>query len=224
MIGAAGIAAGEKHLERTISATAKARATNSTRPTLAGVTVESRLSVSVDGNFESLREVVAYLCAESGIVLRSYAAPDREVVAHYEGISLRETLERLLSQESFVLGFKKKPGYSRAKITWLRVIASKTNDSRPPGAARASVALPRAAFVGSNVLARRRATQSFARSLEADPGLRNRLLATTDGALLVQLRGHSRAAEFLDDLATQIRHPRLRSKIVRLRAQLPGSR
>jgi len=85
--------------------------------------------------------------------------------------------------------------------------------------------LPRSAFVGANVVVRRRAVQSFARKLQADARLRSNFIATSDTALLQQLLGHPYAAEFLADLGAQVRQqPRLRAKVSRLAARLSAAR
>jgi len=188
-----------------------------------GVRVTSRQSVTVDGRFTSLREVIEQLCAKSGVVLRSYTAPDRAVEAHYDDVSLREALERLLAQESFAFGIRKKAETAHPKLTWLRVFGGNQRGRYAAQDGRRTVELPRAAFSSPNASSRQRAIESFARRLGTDADLRRSFLRTPDGALVDQLRGHRYASAFLGGLAARVGPGNVRSKVMRLRSHLTAA-
>jgi hypothetical protein len=181
------------------------------------VEVASRSDVTVIGRFESLWALVEDLCEKSGVTLRTYTAPDRAIVAHYEHMPLRDVLERLLNRESFVLGLTKPTGAPRARIGWLRVVASRAKRDDVVGGAN----LPRLAFTSPHESVRRRATLSFASRLVRNAEFRGEFLRAGDRRLLRLLKGGRYAGDFLRELNYQVAGDwRLRAKVSSLLRQL----
>jgi hypothetical protein len=92
------------------------------------VQVGADQTTTVVGSFESLAGLLRTLCAEAGVELRAYDAPDRAITTHQEGRPLAATIERLLSQENYLLGVREgeAPG-PRVRVAWVRVTGAKNS-------------------------------------------------------------------------------------------------
>jgi len=186
------------------------------------IEVESQGSVSVVGSSESLRAVIAALCETSDVELRQYRAPDRPISARYEGASLRHVLERLLRQESFMLGFSARASDGEPEIAWLSVIGTEGQGASAaaggPAAGRGATArsgsiFPIALIDNENAGTRVAAGKTYARRLDAEDALRKRLLDGSIQELADQLSGHRYARAFLQTVRTTVRNPQARAKI-----------
>jgi len=140
------------------------------------VDVRSRSDVTVVGRFESLYELIEQLCETSGVVLRTYTAPDRAVVANYRNLPFRDVLQRLLSRESFAIGVTKRPDTERPRVTWIRVVSARASEASVHG----PTVLPRAAFSSPHAAVRRRAASAFASRVRHDAEFRAQFLRTAD--------------------------------------------
>ena len=183
----------------------------------------SQNDVSVVGTSESLRETIKALCESGDVELRQYRAPDRPVSARYEGAPLRHVFERLLRQESFMLGFSAGESDGRPRIAWLSVIgteggaqvaAAKGGASADRRArTRSSSIFPLELIDNENAGARVAAAKTYARRLDSEEELRTQLLDGNVSELAAQLSGHRYARAFLQTVRTTVRNPEARIKI-----------
>jgi hypothetical protein len=81
--------------------------------------------------------VIATLCRQAGIELRSYAAADRPFTGRLAGVPLSEALRSMLRSESYLLGLRSDSSSGEPRITWLHVLGTAGSELRPNLASRA---------------------------------------------------------------------------------------
>lgn len=200
----------------------------------ARIEVESQESVSVVGSSDSLRAVIEELCESSGVELRSYRAPDRAISARYEGVPLQHVLQRLLREESFMLGFSGsvEDGASGPQVAWVTVIGTNGggavagvggNASASAAAvnnARASSILPISAMANPNAASRVASAKAFARRLDAEDDLRGKLVRASIGDLTTAVAGQKHARAYIQTVRTQVKNAQVRAKLNALLARV----
>jgi hypothetical protein len=78
------------------------------------VEVATDQTVKVSGEFRSLQSLIEDLCWRAGVEVYSYDAEDRRVRARYTNVRLIDVLDRLLRNDSYVIGFQP-PGPASAE-------------------------------------------------------------------------------------------------------------
>lgn len=191
--------------------------------------VESQRSVTVIGSSDSLRAVIGALCERSGIELKSYRAPDRPMSARYEAAPLRHVLERLLRQESFMLGFAAPDGGGEPELAWLSVIGTEAEPSTGAGAASDSSTTPAAPGTGllpltlmaqENSVARNASAMQWARRLDSEQAMREEFAKADVSVLAAELADYEHARAFLQTVRTVVRNAQARAKVNGLLARL----
>ena len=195
-------------------------------PSLPRIEVESQESVSVVGSSDSLRAVIEKLCESSGVELKSYRAADRAISARYEGVPLQHVLQRLLRQESFMLGFTPgdSAGESGPQVAWVTVIGTEGGSSVSGGGAagtaagaaavnnaRASSILPISAMANPNAASRIASAKAFARRLDAEDDLRGKLVRASIGDLTTAVAGQKHARAYIQTVRTQVKNAQVRA-------------
>lgn len=204
-------------------------------PSLPRIEVESQESVSVVGSSDSLRAVIEKLCESSGVELKSYRAADRAISARYEGVPLQHVLQRLLRQESFMLGFTPgdSAGESGPQVAWVTVIGTEGGSSVSGGGAagsaagaaavnnaRASSILPISAMANPNAASRIASAKAFARRLDAEDDLRGKLVRASIGDLTTAVAGQKHARAYIQTVRTQVKNAQVRAKLNALLARV----
>lgn len=204
-------------------------------PSLPRIEVESQESVSVVGSSDSLRAVIEKLCESSGVELKSYRAADRAISARYEGVPLQHVLQRLLRQESFMLGFTPgdSAGESGPQVAWVTVIGTEGGSSVSGGGAagtaagaaavnnaRASSILPISAMANPNAASRIASAKAFARRLDAEDALRGKLVRASIGDLTTAVAGQKHARAYIQTVRTQVKNAQVRAKLNALLARV----
>jgi hypothetical protein len=86
------------------------------------IEVAADQTVTLEGEFASLKSLVEDLCWRTGVDLVAFDAADRAVAGHYERMPLRDVLERLLRGESFTIGLAARPGSREVRVARLTVM------------------------------------------------------------------------------------------------------
>lgn len=193
--------------------------------------------VTMSGQAASLARLVSELCAKSGTTLRGYEAADRPITVSYQDVPLREVLQRMLRDETYMLGVRSSAGAANIAVSWLHVTGSKNGGApagvvavplplptAPPAAAPTSVPGSMAGFgVSSNIIAqalggqnaleRHAAASELAEHLETNPGEMDAFLANDIGTIAEQLAGFPYANEALRALSLRQKNPVAKAKL-----------
>jgi hypothetical protein len=185
-----------------------------------GIEVDDKQLVTMSTQTASLATVVRQLCEKAGVTMRGYEAPDRPVAAAYEGVPLRDVLQRLLRDETYMIGVRAGDEPSDIEVAWLHVTASKllghtsapvpmAADGQPvpsPAAGALSVAglAPEVvlnALTSSDDAKRRAATIALADHVDSNPGALDGFLAKDTAEAISGLLPYDYADEALHALA-----------------------
>jgi hypothetical protein len=196
--------------------------------------------VTMNGQAASLAKLIADLCAKTGTTLRGYEAGDRPITVSYEDVPLREVLQRMLRDETYMIGVRAGPkGNERSgdvAVSWVHVTGSKTGSS-PTGVAAVPPPLPSApapkpakvpgsmtgfgvapnlitqALGSQNADERRAATREVAEHLEENPGELDQFLSSDMGPTADELAAFPFANEALKTFAIRQKDPVARAKL-----------
>jgi hypothetical protein len=192
--------------------------------------------VTMSGQAASLARLVGELCARTGTALRGYEADDRPITVSYRDVPLREVLQRMLRDETYMIGVRAGAKPSELDVSWLHVTGSKTGTgpavavalppplAPAPGTQAAKVPSSMTGFsVPPNVITqalgsqdaaeRREATRKIAEHLEANPGEMDTFLSNEMGATADELAAFPFANEILRTLSIRQTDPVVRAKI-----------
>ncbi len=188
------------------------------------VEVDGSQSTVLIGRWSSLRTVVEVLCEKAGVELLTFTAEDRPAAARYDGIPLESAIERLLSQENFLLGTRTVGG--ETKIAWLRVLGPAVDSARPR-AGSAAAKKPQKATTPDQMLeffpleelsdrnpaTRRRAMERVAKSILSSHDAWERFMDLDNRMVALNLRHADHAEEYLNRLRLSQRNREVRAKI-----------
>jgi len=193
--------------------------------------------VSVSGQAASLARLVGDLCTKTGVALRGYEAGDRPITVSYQDVPLREVLQRMLRDETYMIGVRAGDDSTDMAVSWLHVTGSKSGDkpasavavppplpAMPPPGPAVPVPGSMAGFtlapklitqaLGSQDAAERReATRQLAEHLEAYPGELDAFLAGDFATTSNELAAFPFANEALRTLSIRQKDPLARAKI-----------
>jgi hypothetical protein len=195
--------------------------------------------LTVIGQSGSLRALVADICTQAGVKLRGYDAADRPITVSYVDVPLRDALQRLLRDETYMIGVRAHPQSDDVDVAWVHVTGSKGGGSSPgmalpmPPAMAAAAQAAQASAAGvpssmadfgfpanllsqalssQDVAARREATRLLAEHVEANPGLLDSFFAKDMAATAEDLVQFPFAKEALQTLAIRQKDPVARAK------------
>jgi len=193
--------------------------------------------VTMSGQSASLAQLVSDLCAKTGATLRGYEAGDRPITVSYQDMPLRDVLQRMLRDETYMIGVRASGGSSDGaagvEVSWVHVTGSKSGTSPAnvmsvpvpaPTAPSAKVPESMAGFgvspkvitqaLGSqNADERRDATRQLAEHLETNPGELDAFLARDLGTTADELVTFEFAREALRTIAIRQKDMVARTKI-----------
>jgi len=193
--------------------------------------------VTMSGQAASLAQLVADLCAKTGTTLRGYEAGDRPIMVSYEDVPLRDVLQRMLRDETYMIGVRAgastKDASTDVEVSWVHVTGSKSGTApahvvtvplAAPSAPPAKVPGSMAGFgVSGNVITqalgaqnadeRRAATLQLAEHLEANPGELDNFLANDMGSTADELASFEFANEALRTISIRQKDAVARAKI-----------
>ena len=184
----------------------------------AGVAIEidAAQRVTLDTKATSLSTLVRELCTKAGVKLRGFEAPDRPVTATYDAVPLRDVLQRLLRDETYMIGVRAGAARSGIEVSWLHVVASKVavaNAAPAPAPARpvplppvlSTIGAPAAMIVdaisNADDAKRKAATQQLADYVTENPGVLDKFLAEDVAINVEELVPYVYAHEALQTLA-----------------------
>jgi hypothetical protein len=100
----------------------------------ASVRVRDGEYVTVTGEATSLRALVAEICRQAGVDLRTYSAPDRRYTDRLEDEPLADAFRRILRSESYLVGLRPDASSDQTRMAWLQVVASRAGRRVQPAA------------------------------------------------------------------------------------------
>jgi hypothetical protein len=196
--------------------------------------------VTMEGQAPSLARLLADLCTRTGATLRGYEAGDRPITVSYEDVPLREVLQRMLRDETYMIGVhagrSSKNGASDVEVSWVHVTGSKSG-TPPSGAVAIPPPLPATptptttkvpssmtgfgvapgvitqALGSQNADERRAATREIAERLEENPGELDMFLDADMGSAADELADFPFATEALRTFAIRQKDPVARAKL-----------
>jgi hypothetical protein len=197
------------------------------------IEIDDKQLVTMSTQTASLASIVRQLCTKAGVTLRGFEAADRPVAAVYEGVPLRDVLQRLLRDETYMIGVRAGRENSDMEVAWLHVTASKLvgRTSAPvPLAAEASPPPPSPATGAFNVpgiapevvldalssddeTKRRAATSALADHVETNPGALEDFLGKDAAEAINGLAPYTYADEALNALALRQKNSVNRAKL-----------
>ena len=190
--------------------------------------------VTMSGQAASLAQLVGDLCARTGTTLRGYEAGDRPIMVSYQDVPLRDVLQRMLRDETYMIGVRagsnRKGGSSDIDVSWVHVTGSKSGTApanvvavAPPAATAKVPASMTGISVGANVITqalgaqnadeRRAATRELAEHLEANPGELDAFLSTDLGTTADELLAFPFSNEALQTVSIRQKDAVARAKI-----------
>jgi hypothetical protein len=201
------------------------------------IEIDESQRVSVQGQAPSLATLVAEVCARAGVTLRGYEARDRPISVAYESIPLRDALQRMLRDETYMIGVRAGDGGKRINVAWVHVTGS-TSAGAPasPAAATSPLAatppapppaevppsmtgfgLPAGvvstALTSQNDAERRDAVRTLAEHVDTNPGLMDQFLAREIAGTIDELAAYPFSREALQTIAIRQKDPVKRAKI-----------
>ncbi len=197
------------------------------------IEIDDQQLVTMSTQTASLASVIRELCARAGVTLRGFEAPDRPVAAAYEGVPLRDVLQRLLRDETYMIGVRAGREKSDVEVAWLHVTASKIVGTTsapvplasgpPPAPANPATAafsvtgLPPEVILNAlssdDEAKRRAATSALADHVEANPGALDDFLGKDAAAAVDALAPYAYASEALQTLALRQQNSVNRAKL-----------
>lgn len=190
-------------------------------PPATRVEVDADQTITVVGEFESLKALLEELCRSARVELRAYDADDRPVRVDYQRLPLGSALASLLRRESYIVGVSPTDLPGTTRVVWLRVTGG------PPGVpvdpAEETPSAPLAFEVPSSFGAtsftsedpdqRARALEAVAKRLLASDASLRGVFAADPSAIAAALRGYPHGAALVRQLRDEASDPATRSKL-----------
>lgn len=180
----------------------------------------------------SLAAIVRELCTKAKVELRGFEAADRPVTATYDKVPLRDVLQRLLRDETYMIGVRSGDDKTRVEVAWVHVTASKIAGRTSPPAPRVPIATPSAvvapaslsriglpaevvvdALSNADEAKRRDATRTLADHFDENPTSLGAFLANDPAATVDELASYTYAGEALQTVALRQQDPVSRAKL-----------
>ena len=201
--------------------------------TLAIEMTEGQL-VTLDTRATSLGTLVRALCTKAGVQLRGFEAPDRPIAATYDNVPLRDVLQRLLRDETYMIGVRAGADPQEVEVAWIHVTASKIAGRvsatvpmseatvTPPVPANApsglsGIGVPSEVIVdalaSSDEAKRKAATLQIAEYLDNNPGSLDNFLSADVSANVDELTPYAYAHEALQTLSLREQNPVNRARL-----------
>lgn len=203
---------------------------------LSGLDIEVKEGqlVTMSGQATSLAQLVSDLCAQTGTALRGYEAGDRPITVSYQDVPLRDVLQRMLRDETYMIGVRAGSGSENdVEVSWVHVTGSKSGTTPAsvmpvpvsvPAAPSAKVPESMAGFgvspklitqaLGSqNAGERREAARQLAEHLETNPGELDAFLTRDLGTTADELAIFQFANETLRTLSTRQKNAVAKAKL-----------
>jgi len=183
-------------------------------------------ATSIDGTFTSLAELLTELCTRAKVELRAYDAPDRPLTATVTKRPLAEVLERVLSQENYLVGVRGGDSpQSPLRVVWIRVIGAKNPEL---AASPRGIAVPSdfgsTEFDAERPTDRSRAQEAVAKSLLADEARVRQLLEADPEAIAQSLRQYPHIDALLGKLRAEQEHPEVAAHLDAVIAALTAAK
>ena len=189
--------------------------------------------VSVQGRSASLRLVIEDICYRAGVEMVFYDAADRPFGGTYHDLPLRELLDRLLHQESYMVETVHVASTQADMVSSLRVLGdpavAAARRAKGGGAARRRFQVPPAlldtAFGKTTASSTERDTAlaTMAGRISGDPAQLQGFLATESRLIAETIRRYAGVEEPLRRLQTQYADPRIVHKIDEILAALANA-
>jgi len=196
------------------------------------IEIDDKQLVTMSTQTASLASVIRQLCTKAGVTLRGFEAADRPVAAAYEGVPLRDVLQRLLRDETYMIGVRAGSERSDLEVAWLHVTASKivgrtsapvpvaAEAPPPPSPATGAFSIPGVApevvldaLSSDDETKRRAATSALADHVETNPGALDEFLGRDAAEAINGLAPYTYADEALNALALRQKNPVNRAKL-----------
>ena len=192
------------------------------------IQIDEGQRVTLDTKATSLAALVRELCTKAGVKLRAFEAPDRPVTATYDGVPLRDVLQRLLRDETYMIGVRAGADMRDIDVAWLHVIASKiAGPAAAPVPAPAppaplppvlsTIGAPAAMIVdaisNADEAKRKEATQQLADYVTENPGVLDKFLAEDVAVNVEELVPYVYAHEALQTLLLREPNPVNRARL-----------
>jgi hypothetical protein len=192
------------------------------------IEIDAGQLVTLDTKATSLSTLVRELCTKAGVKLRGFEAPDRPVTATYDGVPLRDVLQRLLRDETYMIGVRAGADSRDIEVAWLHVTASKIEGrtAAPVPAPAAPVPLPPVlstigapaamivdAISNADEAKRKEATLQLADYVTENPGVLDKFLAEDVAINVEELVPYVYAHEALQTLALREPNPVNRARL-----------
>lgn len=183
------------------------------------VDVDQRVTMS--GRSPSLRTVVEDLCWRAGVELRAFDADDRGTAVDLSGVPLGVALERLFTEESYMIGMAERDA-GKARVAWLQVLgptarARARRSGATVGRKRRNFEIPpdllRAAFGGTSDDAQAKALDQIRHRIVADSSQRAGFLATDAKLIAETLARYPAARPLLEKLVADETDESLKKKV-----------
>jgi hypothetical protein len=192
--------------------------------------------LTVQGQTNSLATLLADVCAKAGVAFRGFEAGDRPITISYVDVPLRDALQRMLRDETYMIGVRAAADNKNVAVAWVHITGSKSGAAPgspvavpPPLAVTPEPPKPQVpasmtdfglpddllarALSSQDAAERREATRLLAEHVEANPGLVDQFLQREMGATAEELAGYDFAKETLQTLAIRQKNPVSRAKL-----------
>jgi hypothetical protein len=197
-------------------------------PPTTRVEVEADQTITVVGEFASLKGLLHELCRNARVELRAYDADDRPVKIEYQRMPLGTALQGLLRRESYIVGVSPTDVPGATRVVWLRVTGGPPGvpvdpaDETPPAPLAFEVpsSFGATSFTSEDPDQRARALEAVAKRLLASDKSARAVLAADPSAVAAALRGYPHAGALIRQLRDDTADPETRSKLDAIIAEI----
>lgn len=204
-------------------------------PSAGRIEVSDAQIVTVNGRFESLRDVLGRLLSDAGVEVREFGVSDRPVQASYERAPLAVVLRGLLRGENYAVGVR--AGSDEAEIAWVRLFGPERGGPVETIGGEPVLRTPlgvtedvlEAALSSDDAMERKRAANEVAAVAKMRPEVIEAFLDTDASALADEYAQYPHTIDMLDALKRVHPDATVRSRIyalirmVRLRNDNPNA-
>jgi hypothetical protein len=192
------------------------------------VEVEADQTITVVGEFESLKGLLHEICRNARVELRAYDADDRPVKIEYQRMALGTALASLLRRESYIVGVSPTDVPAATRVVWLRVTGGPPGvpvdpaDETPPAPLAFEVpsSFGSTSFTSEDPVQRARALEAVAKRLLASDERARGVLAADPTTVAAALRGYPHAGALIRQLRDETADPETRSKLDAIIAEI----
>jgi hypothetical protein len=197
-------------------------------PPAGPVEVEADQTITVVGEFESLKGLLHEICRNARVELRAYDADDRPVKVEYQRMDLGTALAALLRRESYIVGVAPTETPGATRIVWLRVTGGPPGvpvdpaDETPPAPLAFEVpsSFGATSFTSEDPDQRARALEAVAKRLLTSDTSARGVLAADPSTIAAALRGYPHAGALVRQLRDETADPATRSKLDAIVAEM----